>query len=183
MEWATDTPTISATDSAGRMDLLARLVGFGLLVGLGVVIIAGVVLLPAYARLLEARYQRDCLLSVNAQDNARILSCRRLIEAIPEDPVLAKRIAMREFGTIPRAERVLHSATVGQAPLVQTPRQARAPAPNPRVIAAAKVLEAPGKRHVLALLGAATILGGMILSGRSRRWARREPTSPAPPAP
>ena len=151
---------------------LGRFISFVLPAGAAVVLVAAVALLPAYERLAWATYERDCLAAKNADDAALIRANERLIAAAPDDPVLTKRLAMRQFGVVPRGEVVIPVAA-GPAPFgrrltVVTPHP-RPPMPDGWMIHAAGRIADPSTRMFLLLLAVALFLAAVILSDRPGR--------------
>lgn len=157
------------------MAAAGRLLGFVLLAGPALLIIAGVVLLPAYARLLDARHERDSLQAKNDNDEVLTVAYQRLIDAIPNDQVLAKRLAMREFGFLPRNERPIPAgahASPYDAGLVQTTGRESPADPNGWASRTAGRLQSPVSRTFLLLFAIVTLLAAMMLSDPSPRRCR-----------
>ncbi|MGB2823324.1 MAG: hypothetical protein WBF17_20245, partial [Phycisphaerae bacterium] len=90
-----------ADDSGGFLAAAGRMVGFCLLAGAALAIFAAATLLPEYARVLHADYALARQEAVNADLKALIEANDRLIAALPDNPVLAKRLAMNQFGLWP----------------------------------------------------------------------------------
>ena len=108
------------SESAARrqlVDAVWRPVGFVLLAGMALTILAAVVLLPPYVRLARVRYEHDRLLAKNADDEALVAAYDMLIESAPTDPVLTKRLAICQFGLLPRNEMIVHSGGLPRAGL------------------------------------------------------------------
>ncbi len=145
---------------------------FVLLAGVAIAIVAGVVLLPAYARLNRVTAEHERLDAANADDQARIDAQDRLIEALPDDRVLAKRLAMRHFGAVPRTEHVVTATEDFRAP--QPGTVAITPAPRPKPVANWMALTAQRIandriRLTLLALAAATAAAAVLLSNAPRR--------------
>jgi len=167
------------TEPAAALASLGRFVSFAMLAGAALALVAAVALLPAYQRLAWAQYERDCLAAKNADDAALILANERLIAAAPDDPVLTKRLAMRQFGVVPRSE-VIILVDVGPAPFG---RRLTAVAPHPRpprpggwMIYAAGRVRDPTTRTILLLLAVALFLAAVILSDLPQ--TKRTPAAP-----
>ena len=150
---------------------------FFILTTLGLLILATVTLLPAYAGLAQARYQRDSLAAKNANDEALTVAYQRLIAAIPTDPVLAKRLAIRQFGFPPRSERIMPTAVeeplTCRSDLVTTILQTLPDRPYRGIFLAAEFLQIRVVRTILLLAATATLLAGMIYSPAAWRKAPR----------
>ena len=167
---STGTPPESLTSFLGRT------LSFVLLAGVAIAIVAGVVLLPAYARLNHIAAERDGLDAANANDQARIDAQDRMIEALPADRVLAKRLAMRHFGAIPRTEHVVAATEDFRAP--QPGTVAIAPAPQAEPVSnwmTATAQRIADERTRLILLALATGAGAaaVLLSNTPRRKKAR----------
>jgi len=158
---------------------LARTVTFILLAGFGLAIVAGVVLLPAYARLNEIAFERGCLGAANNDDQKRIVANDYLIRALPHDRILAKRLTMRHFGSMPRTEYVVAATEDLRAPAPGTVTIEPTPRPEPTdnwMIALAAKLERPNGKTILTILAFIALLAAVVLTGARRR---RKP-EPAP---
>ena len=167
-----------STEPAGAPAAIGRFAVFALLAGTALVLVTAVVLLPAHERLAWAEYERDCLAAKNADDAALILANERLIAAAPDDPVLTKRLAMRQFGVLPRGEAII-PVDASPAPFG---RRLTAVAPHPRppkpagwmIYSAARVRD-PVTRTILLLLAVVLFLAAVILSDRPQK--KRSPAA------
>ena len=177
-----DSPDELAADPAGELQeilrTLVRLACFALLAGAALAILACVVLLPAHTSLLQARYERDLLIARNSEDDALIQANHRLIEAIPNDSVLAKRLVMQDFGLQPRTEWVIPNPASQEAGGSQwmfvNPEQHPPPQkPDEWIVQTAAKLQAPGKRTLLLLVAVAAFVGSMVVSGSGRKRQAR----------
>jgi len=170
-------PGTSHSEAAAREGLVAavwRPVGFVLLAGMALTILAAVALLPPYARLLRVRYEHDRLMAKNADDEALIAAYDRLIEAAPTDPVLTKRLAICEFGLLPRNEMIVHSSRLprGRPPGLPTINRRPPPARPPAwILRTAASVGAPVARAALCLIASAALLAAILLTGPSKRKA------------
>jgi len=156
---------------------LGRMVGFILLSGSAMVVLAAVVLLPPYAKLAQSRYELACAdASINDAD-LLVRATQRLIEALPQDPVLAKRLAMSQSDLTPSNERVIVDPSVPPLPPpdmvipVQSPRPAP---PSGLMIEAASRISNPATRRGLLFLSATALLAGMFLFASPDRYAGRK---------
>ena len=159
------------------------MVGFCLLAGAALAIFATAVLVPEYARVLEAQYELARQEATNADLKALIESNDRLIAALPENPVLTKRLAMNQFGLLPENEIVLVD---DRAPRRLPPGTAltkphpRPEPPNKQLMGIVQRLTRPRTRRGLLLLAAAAMLAALFLfparEGHSprRRGERRD---------
>ena len=159
---------------------MARGVSFLLLAGLAMAVIAAVALLPAYTRLNQVTIEDDRIDAVNAYYQRHIDVNRRLIEAVPGDRILAKRMAMRRFGSLPRAEYVVagtedHSASQASAVFVEPPARPQ-PVENWTTAIAAK-LSNPETRMILLAVAAASLVAAVLFTGAPRR-KRKAPSAP-----
>jgi len=130
-------------------------------------IVAGVAWLPAHARVAQARHERDRLVAKNADDESLSVAYGRLIAAIPADPVLGKRLAMRRLGFLPRNEMVIPTAARRARAhwgLVSVVQHRRPAGPNPRILRAAEVVRRPVTRAILMPLAVAAFLAAVALS-------------------
>ncbi len=161
--------------------LAARTLSFVLLAGLALAILAGVVLLPAYARLNQIIVERDHLVAANADHQVRIEAQRRFIKAVPKDRILAKRLAMRHFGSLPRAEYVVAATEDLRAPQAGTVAIDPHPRPEPVrnwMTATAPKVARPITRRVLLTVAVVALVAAVVLTaapGR-RRKPRNTPT-------
>ncbi|MCD6364515.1 MAG: hypothetical protein J7M14_01440, partial [Planctomycetes bacterium] len=124
-----------------------------------------VVLLPAWSNLAQSQWRRDCLLAKNADDEALSESYARLIQAIPSEAVLARRLARRRFGFIPRNEYVVSSNPPELVPARHTALPAR---PSGLLIAIAETISLPTVRTIV-LMVAALLCVWAVISARQER--------------
>jgi len=171
-------PRHEQTDAPpGGWERAARLIGFVVLAGASLALLAGTLLLPEYERARLADWQRARQQAVNDHLQAQIAANERLLAALPEDPVLAKRMAMNQLGLWPEREVVVLD---GQRPR-EVPGQARvdAPAPVPpphdRLMDAAARLRRPHVRTAMLLLAAAAMTAAFLLFGRPDPIRRPSP--------
>ena len=159
------------------MSPLVRRIGFIALAGMAATILAGVVLLPIYAKLIEARYQRDCLRAGNSDADNLITANQRLLDALDSDEVLAVRLARSQSDWLPYDEAVVVEMTADgrtESPgeLVSIDRAARPAKPQGRLMQLAARLESPNRKRGLFLLAAAAMVTAMLMfSGRSSNRA------------
>ena len=169
MELQPGTKADNTRKQGGLIAASGRMVCFCILSGLAIMIIAGVVLLPDHARLIQLRYERDCLAAKNADDKSLALAYERLADDIPTDPILAKRLAMRQFGVMPRDEWVVSSGSSQTLPLVTAARHSRPAKPDGWTIHTAKKLQNPTTRTALLLTAIILILAAIVLSAPSQK--------------
>ena len=158
--------------------VLARGVSFVLLAGLALAIIAALVLLPAYARLNQIIVERDRIAAANADDEARIVAQDRLIEAIPKDRTLAKRLSMKHFGALPRTEYVVAATEDLRAPQAGSVTIDPTPRPRPvanRLTATAAKIARPTTRLLLMTMALATLVAAIVLTAAPRCKRRAPP--------
>jgi len=157
---------------------VGRLVAFVLLAGSAMAIFAGVVLLPDYVRLLRAERILARQEAIAADTEARIRANGRLIEALPDHPVLTKRLAMHQLGLRPADEVVVPypGVPVAQAPgTVAPPPHPRPAPPDAWVLRIAARVSNPPTRRGLLLLAAVALVGAVLLfPGRDRSSAAEE---------
>ena len=153
-----------------------RLVGFAMLAGLAGVILAGVVLVPAYNRYAWARYERDCHAADVEDFEAAVAAHDRLIEGMPRDEVLAKRMAMSRLGVLPGNEMVVVDPDRPPAlpPGVVVPAAAPRPSAPPAWLGRlAGKLEMPSKRRGLMVLAVALLVTAVYLFAPGR-WRQAD---------
>jgi len=146
-----------------------RAVGFLLPAAVAVGIMAMVVLLPPYARLQAARYERDCLLARQADAEALIAAQQRLIDALPRDVVLTKRLAQRRLGLRPNDEMIIPAWSAGAREPAPIPSIQTHPLPQPpprRLMKLASRLGAPRLRRGLMLLAGGLLILSILLSDK-----------------
>jgi len=148
----------------------AQTVCFAILAGGALAVLAAVVLLPAYARLSGARYELGCLKANLADAEALIAANQRLIEALPEDEILTKRLAMSQLGLWPVDEViVIDPVAAGPPALIRPTRHARPAPPAGRLTSLAGRLERLPARRGLFGLAAGAILAAMFLFAPSEK--------------
>lgn len=154
--------------SESILSAFGRLVGFAALAGLALTILAGVVLFPAYARVEEARYQRDCLQAGTADAESLIAVNERLIDALDNDEVLAKRLARSQWRWRPVGETPMAGSgpplTKQPAEALATITSAQRPAkPNGWLLRIARRFRTPATRRGLLLVAAVAMFAAMLL--------------------
>ena len=159
---------------SGVLYAAGRLVGFLLLAGLAVGIFAAVVLVPPYVDMVTAEYVVACNEAAIQDAQDRVEANRRLIEALPEDPVLTARYAMAQEPLVPQTHEVVR--VPGQSLL---PDQ-RPPAPNPRPAPPSGLLfqinsrlERPSTKRGLLLLAVALLTAAVFLFSPPNRYRLR----------
>lgn len=159
-----------------------QFIAFCLLVGVAMVVFGAVVLLPEYAREQQAQYQLARQKATNADVQSLIAGNERLIQAVPENAVLAKRLAMNELGLWPEDEVVVLNP---QGPRVQSPASVVTnTAPRPAVPAgwvmdAARRVAKPPTRRGLLLLAVVGLVAAVVLFPGGER--KRKPKIVHPP--
>lgn len=150
---------------AGLLSAFGRAVGFATLAGMAIAVLAGVVLLPAYAQLADARYQRDCLQAGIADAEALTQANEELIQDLPLDDVLNKRLARSQSQLIPKDEYVAveKNATNPPPPLVSLEEYPKPLPPDNWALRAAERVQIPRIRRGLLLLSGMALLGAFFL--------------------
>jgi len=161
---------------AGPLLIAVRAVGVAALAGMAVAILACVILLPAYAELDDAKYQRDCLAADIADAEKLVRTNERLIEELPNDPVLTFRVARSQFDLLPPNEVVVTDSDTPRppAPLIDIPATPRPTPPQGTAYQAGKKLDSERLRRGLMLIAASAMLAAMFLfapRGRERSKA------------
>ncbi len=132
-------------------------------------IFACVLLLPAYARLLNANYQRDCLEADLVCAEQLLQAQEKMITTGELDPVLTQRLARSQLGLLPQSELVAIDPTAPRPapPAIFTPPPAAYPAaPPPWIISMGDRLTRAPLRRALMLLAAGALFAAMLLYGR-----------------
>lgn len=144
-------------------------------------ILAGVVLLPEYARLAEARYAHGCLEAQLSSEHALAAANERLIRALPEDDVLAVRLARSQLQWLPPnvvvAEDPGSRQIAALAPIVTVPASPRPARPNHWTIRIGGKLRAPFRRRALLLLAGLAMVTAFICFCPQRRNPANKPAA------
>ena len=148
--------------TAGR---LGRAVGFTLLVALSLAIFACVVLGPPYAKMVETKCELDCLRAELDEAEAWIAANARLIEALPEDEVMTKRLARSQFHWLPADEYVVIDPAAAPAPqrLVNVPSRPMPARRDSLALRLSQRLASRTLRHVLLLIAGGCMLASVLL--------------------
>jgi hypothetical protein len=163
----------------GLLTAAGRMVGFSIMAGAALAIFAIAVLVPEYARVLQARHELARQEAVNADLKALIEANDRLIAALPENPVLAKRLAMNQFGLLPENEYVVVDARAPRHPppgTALTKPHPRPEPPNEQLLGITRRLTRPRTRRGLLLLAAAAMLAALFLFPAREKAGRPERT-------
>lgn len=159
-----------------------QFIAFCLLVGVAMVVFGAVLLLPEYARLQHANHQLARQKATIADLESLIAGNDRLIQALPENAVLTKRLAMNELGLWPEDEVVVLNA---EGPRAQSPASVITnTAPRPAVPvgwvmdAARRVAKPPTRRGLLLLAVVGLIAAVVLFPGGDRK---RKPRIVHPP--
>ena len=144
---------------------LLRMIFFCLLAGASLAILAGVLLLPEYAKLQEARYELARQEAVNADLTSLTEANARLIAALPGNEVLAKRMAMNQYGLWPENELVVVNPSRPRLPpgLVYYQRHPRPSPPDGPLIAAAQRVSNVKTRRALWVAGTVAMIAAILL--------------------
>jgi len=160
-----------------------RGVGFVLLCGAALAIQAGVVLLPEYAELRQDLYARSREAATVADMEALAEAQDRLIAKLPTDPVLTKRIAMRQQDYWP--DKSVATAEPGRqasrAPCAVRLAPHRRPAPPSAWLARASgKLANPATRRGLWLVSVGLLLAAVLMfaSGHTHGSRRKKASGP-----
>ena len=143
-----------------------RWAGFTLLTGLGLATLAAVALLPPYARLAGSEYELAKLRAALADAEALAATNQRLIDALPKDEVLTKRLIMRQSGKLPKDEVVVFDPAAPPPPspgAVPPERQNQPDPPSAWLLAVAGRLENATTRRGLFVLAVGAIAAAMLL--------------------
>ena len=158
-------PGKKAEPGSARTFLFAagRLVGFLLAAGPAVMILAAVVLLPAYADLLEARYEHATARVETQRLEAMVVGQDRQLAALEAgDPVLVERYAALQLGLQGDEDVVL----AGDAPppgFLQIPTFPDPVRPDNTALRWAGKLRDLNFRRGLLVIVAMLLLGGVLL--------------------
>ena len=152
--------------------VMTRGVGFLLLAGLALAVIAAVVLMPAYAGLNQVIVENERIAAANTYYRKHADARDQLIKDVANDRILAKRVAMQRFGSLPRTEYVVPGTEDPRAP--QAGEVAVPPPPKPQpaenwMTATAAKLSHPTTRTVLLLAASASLAVAVFFTGASRR--------------
>jgi hypothetical protein len=152
------------------------MIGFVTLAGLALAILAGLVLLPAYAQWSEVVHERDCQKVAVAEHEATVEAQRRLLEALPDNDVLTKRLALSQGELMPGKEVVVQKpgATRSQPDVIQPIHYQRPPRPDNWLLTLAGKVQKPATRRGLLLLAAGTLLTAMFLFAPPDRRGRKD---------
>jgi hypothetical protein len=154
--------------------------GFCAAAGLAAAIFACVLLLPEYASLARVRHELLRQEAVNAELAELIQAHDRLIAALPEDPVLTKRLAMDQLGLWPEDELVVPARDGSRLPppgMALTSRHPRPEPPTGWVMDAARRVSKPGTKRGLLLLAAIALIAAICVFP-AREDRRKTHTSP-----
>lgn len=152
---------------------VARFVGFTALATMAIAALATVVLLPAYGSLAETQYQLDCLRADVADGENLVAANEKLIASLPDDDVVAKRLARSQSQWLPADEVVvIDPAGDEPPPLVTIQRQPQPAAPAGIVTNLATNLQSSAAKVVMLVLAAGSMLAATILFTPLARAAR-----------
>lgn len=147
----------------------ARLAGFMLLAGTSLALFAAIMLPREYAIMLQADNERDRQAAIISDIKDQIAANKRLIEALPEDPVEAKRMAMNQFGYWPEKEIVVIDPALpkGGVPgqVIITPH-VQPPLKQDWITQAAERVQRPGTKTLLSVLSISAMFAAIVLFGR-----------------
>jgi len=152
-----------AARPAGRF---VRLACFVALVCVAGAVAATVLLLPEWARLQRTLHERDCMRANTAEMQSLVKCQQKLIDAIRNDPVLVKRLAMHHGALTPENERVYthrsgRAASTPGAIKLPPPRLPDPPSAGIQRLAAR--LSTGNIRRGLLLLAAAVLMAAIFL--------------------
>jgi hypothetical protein len=150
--------------ACGRADrrclALARCAGFLLYAAMGLGLLAAMILLPAYARMLEGRYERDRHAAAVADRQRRIAANERFIRACSLDRVLTRRLIAAQAGRVPANVVIFADPRDRGEPMPAVTLTRRAPRPRPpdgTLVRAAERLENPATRRGLFAVAVACL--------------------------
>lgn len=147
-------------------DAVARSLGFVVLACASLATLAAVVLLPPWARLVDAQYERDTLAATIADEQATVTANERLIEALPDNVVLTRRLAMSDLNALPRQRQVYNTAgdaTAGPLMTVAIEPAPRPDAPDGPMVSAGRKLSQPAFRRGVFLLSVSGLVAAMLM--------------------
>ncbi len=155
----------SAPAEPTAVDAVARSVGFVVLAGASLATLAAVVLLPAWVRLTEAECERELLAARMADEQAIIAANERLLEALPEDVVLTRRLVMSDLNALPYHQQVFArpGERTGPQPMVTIDPAPRPDPPEGWAMSAGRKLIRPSFRRGVFLLSVAGLTAAMIM--------------------
>ncbi len=153
------------SQTAPAWSVACRCVAFVTSIVIAMGIFATVTLIPPYADLLIAEYDRDLLRTQISDMEALIVANDRLIAATRDaNPVLTRRLAMRELGIKPDNEIVTCDTTrLGATTLLRVPAHRRPHSPPEWVISVAAKLRRANIRRGLLVLSAAALVAGLLM--------------------
>jgi hypothetical protein len=153
---------------------VGRLTGFVLLTTASMALLGALAILPPYAHLARARWEASCA-RLGVEDVRQMVQAnQKRIEALANDPVLIKRLAMSQTDYVPRGEVVVDTDQPPLPPpdMVVPPRTPLPPKPDNWLIHAAGRIEDPSTRRGLLFVSMTTLLGALLLfvpPGSTRR--------------
>lgn len=128
--------------------------------------LAAVVLLPPWTRLVDARYERDALAAQMTDEQALVVANERLLDALEDDVVLTRRLAMTDLNALPRGQRIFSAARNVRGALPATVSIEPAPRPDPSggwAVSAGRKLSRPGYRRGVFLLAISGLVAAMVM--------------------
>lgn len=151
------------------MDAVGRTIGFLMMAVPAMAILAGVVALRPYASMLRDEYDEACAQARVDDAKAQVQANERLIAALPNDPVLTKRLAESQMPVTPEHEIIIPSI----APFAGLKRPVPdlvvlEPSPRPAlppkwVMTAAGKMQDPSTRRSLLLLALGALITAVYL--------------------
>jgi len=142
---------------------------------LGMALAAGVVLVPAHARLVRARYERDCQRAQTADLAALAEAQERMIAALPADEILTMRLAISQESVAPSdrlAYTLPHLAPAGSPDLIKPVRHPRPPAPSGWLIRLDARLQKISTRRGLLLLALGFLMAAMFVFAPPEKYRK-----------
>ena len=145
----------------------------------GLIMFAGLALIPQYATLKYRQYQRDCKLVRLEEARTQTEGLRLLVQDLPNDETLAKRMLFSHLGMVPVNQEIYTDISDDPAPDPGTIAQVHLPDP-PRpdnwALRKADQLKIPQKRRGYMLMTGLFFFSAFMLS-MSKKQAKSKANS------
>ncbi|NLF32484.1 MAG: hypothetical protein GX591_16535 [Planctomycetes bacterium] len=171
-------PGREADRSGGRLGGLGRFLGFTIVAGMAFALLATVVVLPAWARLDQARADRDALAFQTAAYDRLVDYRTELIESVKTDPLQTERLLMEQRNYTRPGEAAYAIDDAPADPPVLDAIKAQLPAPRPASATLAtlsrRVQRPATRRGLLLLSGLLLVLATVMFLPPGHRSAAGE---------
>jgi len=129
------------------------------------VCLAMAVLLPAYRDLVETQYELDCLRVKTTEAEAWIKANERLINDLPRDQVLAKRLARSQARWLPDNEVVVIDSTDDgpDSQLISVPHRLPPSRPDGPAVYLANIVTIPDVRRGMIVASAVAAMAAVSI--------------------